>query len=66
MGCHFQEVRLYLYLIHLDPYHYFQDVHLDDVKEEFIEISQDVTVLSKTCPEDLSSVKPEEVSYLNL
>jgi len=39
-----------------------EDVHLDDVKEEFIEISQDVAVLSKTCPEDLSSVKPEEVT----
>ena len=32
------------------------------MKEEFIEISQDVAVLSKSCPEDLTSVKPEEVS----
>lgn len=47
------------------PYDYLQDVHLDDVKEEFIEISQDVAVLSKSCPEDLSSVKPEEVSYFD-
>jgi len=38
---------------------------LDDVNEEFIEISQDAAVLSKTCPENLSSVKPEEVSYFN-
>lgn len=39
-----------------------ENVHLDDVREEFIEISQDETVLSKPCPEDLITVKPEEVT----
>ena len=39
-----------------------QDIHLDNVRDEFIEVSQDVDVLSKSCPEDLASVKPEEVS----
>ena len=41
-----------------------QDVHLGNVKDEFIEASQDVDVLSKLCPEDLVSVKPEDVSFL--
>ena len=34
------------------------------MKDEFIEASQDVDVLSKRCPEDLVSVKPEDVSFL--
>ena len=34
------------------------------MKDEFIEASQDVDVLSKLCPEDLVSVKPEDVSFL--
>ena len=41
-----------------------QDVHLGNVKDEFIEASQDVDVLSKLFPEDLVSVKPEDVSFL--
>jgi len=32
------------------------------MKDELIEVSQDADVLSKSCPEDLTSVKPEEVS----
>ena len=35
------------------------------MKDEFIEASQDVDVLSKLCPEDLVSVKPEDVSFLH-
>ena len=35
------------------------------MKDEFIEASQDVDVLSKLCPEDLVSVKPEDVSFVH-
>ena len=35
------------------------------MKDEYIEVSQDIEyVLSKSCPEDLVAVKPEEVSEL--
>ena len=40
-----------------------QGIHPEDVKEEFIELSQDEGVLSKSCPMDLTSVKPEEVKF---